>query len=251
MKTRFPYPGIYQISQGYASNPINPVTGEHYYTQHHGGWDIVPLNKPGGNFWPAPIFPVVDGKTVSVSTTDVNRGLGIGVETVLDQDLINYFKSKGCIPQGYNDPVKMHTLYWHCLKVTDLDGQVDENTQVGLTGNSGNVFAGGLPVPDSQKNKPNYPGGHLHFEYYLFGNVRFNLDKDASGRLDPDILFNYKGNDMSNVIFAHKAGTEEYGFWVPATTAESAKDKALNFGLTITKPDGSVDFGQAKEINGL
>ena len=56
---------------------------------------------------------------------------------------------------------------------------------------------------------------------------------------------------MSNAIFVHKTGTQEYGFYLPATSTESIRDKALNLGLTIEKADGSVDFSQAKEIKGL
>lgn len=56
---------------------------------------------------------------------------------------------------------------------------------------------------------------------------------------------------MSNVIFVHKAGTSEYGFYIPATSEDTIKDKALNFGLSIEKPDHSVDFSKAKEVSGL
>lgn len=258
MKIRFPYPGEqainYQFIQGYASNPTNGATGKPFYTQHHGGWDLVPLTGRGGNFWPAPIYPVLDGKTVSTSTTDVDRGLGIAVETILDASLVAYFKSKGCIPADYNGPVTMHHLYWHCLKVTDLDGQVYENTQVGLTGNSGYVFHGGLPVPADQKNKPPYPGAHLHFEYYLFGTTgRFNLDKDQIGRIDPEILFNYKGDDMEFV----KITDTEFGLLfttdfvktvVRFTSGSDAQEKLKNVPGAL-KPDGTVDFSKARRIN--
>lgn len=56
---------------------------------------------------------------------------------------------------------------------------------------------------------------------------------------------------MTNTIFVHKAGTQEYGFYVPATSPETIKDKALNYGVDIIKPDGSISFEEAKEINGL
>ena len=51
-----------------------------------------------------------------------------------------------------------------------------------------------------------------------------------------------------NTIFVHKAGTNEYGFYIPATSEDTIKDKALNFGLSIEKPDHGVDFSQAKEM---
>lgn len=57
--------------------------------------------------------------------------------------------------------------------------------------------------------------------------------------------------NMTNAEFVHKAGTSEYGFYLPATSEESIKDKALNLGLSITKPDNTVDFSQAKEVTGL
>lgn len=54
--------------------------------------------------------------------------------------------------------------------------------------------------------------------------------------------------NMTNVIFVHKDGTSEYGFYVPATSSETIKDKALNFGLEIEKPDGTVNFDQAQTV---
>lgn len=192
---RFPYNGEiqkdYYISQYYESNPINGATGQHFYSQHHGGWDIVPLDR--GNFWPAPIFPVLAGQTLSASTTDKDRGLGIMVRTPIDRGFISYWKKLGLIPNDYDGEVWLDHLYWHCLVITDLDGYVDQETPIGTTGNSGYVYAGGLLVPSEQKNIPPYPGGHLHFEYCLRSpNQVFNLDKDSKGRLNPEQLFAYK-----------------------------------------------------------
>ena len=53
---------------------------------------------------------------------------------------------------------------------------------------------------------------------------------------------------MSNTIFVHKSGTQEYGFYVPATSPEAIKDKALNYGVPILKADGTIDYNLAKEI---
>lgn len=204
MQIRFPYPGVegvnYYVSQGYDSNPFNPQTNQRFYSVHHGGWDIVPLTGKYGNFWPAAIFPVLPGRTMGTSVIDANRGLGIQVRTVLDSPLIAYFKRLGHIPAGYTGEVWLDHLYWHMLTVTDLDGWVDEAHQVGLTGNSGYVFAGGVPVPDSQHNVPPYPGGHLHFEYYLRSpNEVFNLNLDALGRLHPELLWGYKEIAMAQL----------------------------------------------------
>lgn len=57
--------------------------------------------------------------------------------------------------------------------------------------------------------------------------------------------------NMTNAIFVHKTGTQEYGFYLPTIGVDALKDKALNLGLEITKSDNTVDFGLAKEINGL
>ncbi len=251
MKIRFPYPGAWYLSQDYASNPVNHP----YQGGHHGAWDIVPLDHVGGNFWPAPIFPVANGKTVSVANINTSTGKGIGVETSLDQALIAYFKAKGCIPAGYMNSVIMHHLYWHCLEVTDLDGQVDESTPVGITGNTGDVFAGGLPVPDSEKGVPPYPGAHLHFEYYLFGiNGRFNLDKDYEGRLDPQLLFDYKGDDMGEFVqvtdteFGLLFTTEFVSTVVRFTSTTDALEKLKNVPGAIGS-DGKVDFSKSRKIN--
>lgn len=212
MKIKFPYPGTiqkdYYDSQLYDSNPINPATGKGFYTQHHGGWDIVPLKN--GNFWPAPIFPVLSGKLLSASTVDKNRGLGLKVRTVISGESVAYFRAKGLIPQNYNGEVWLEHMYWHFLQVTDVDGMVDQHTQLGLTGNSGYVFAGGIMVPDSQKNVPPYPGAHLHFECVLRSPTTiFNLDKDNIGRFNPEILFAYQGEfDMSNTPGFKKQGND-------------------------------------------
>jgi hypothetical protein len=55
--------------------------------------------------------------------------------------------------------------------------------------------------------------------------------------------------NMSNAIFVHKVGTQEYGFYLPTLSPDALKDKAMNLGKEeIIKPDGTVDFSKAKEI---
>lgn len=56
---------------------------------------------------------------------------------------------------------------------------------------------------------------------------------------------------MTNVQFVHKAGTSEYGFYVPALSADAVKDKALNFDVAVTDASGNVDFIKAVDITGL
>lgn len=90
-------------------------------------------------------------------------------------------------------------------------------------------------------------GPHLHFG---FKPTNSNYNNGFFGAEDPTpyLADEKEKPNMSNVIFGHKTGTQEYGFWVPATTPDTLKDKALNFGLNIVKADGSVDFALAKEV---
>lgn len=251
MNPKFPYPGTYFIAQSYDQNAFGYPSG------HHGGLDIVPLIKPGGNHWPAPIYPVFSGQTLGVSNSDVNRGKGIKVRTKCDPAFISYLKAKSLIPQAYTGDVVIDFTYWHCLEVTDLDGQIDQNTQVGITGNTGNVYAGGIPVDPALKGVPPYPGLHLHLECILnngLGSV-FNLDKDYIGRIDPQIILEYQ--NMS-IEFVHLTGTSEYGFIETTTYTKvyyrgineaDIKFQATKFGLNILNADGTINFTSAKEVN--
>ncbi len=60
-----------------------------------------------------------------------------------------------------------------------------------------------------------------------------------------------KPKTMSNAIFVHKKATGEYGFYLPALSEDALKDKALNTGINILNPDGSINYASAKEIDGL
>jgi hypothetical protein len=57
-----------------------------------------------------------------------------------------------------------------------------------------------------------------------------------------------KGINMSNAQFVKKAGTQEFGFYLPALSPDALKDKALNLGLDLGDP---IDFTKAKDITGL
>lgn len=61
----------------------------------------------------------------------------------------------------------------------------------------------------------------------------------------------FKPKTMSNVQFVHKSGSQEFGFYFPALSEDALKDKALNVGLNILNPDGTINFGSAKEVSGL
>jgi murein DD-endopeptidase MepM/ murein hydrolase activator NlpD len=89
-------------------------------------------------------------------------------------------------------------------------------------------------------------GHHLHFGIRKIkqGTV-VDYNNGYFGYIDPLPFFK---ESMTNVTFVHKAGTKEYGFYVPALSQDAIKDKALNFGVDILKADGSIDFGKAKEI---
>lgn len=224
MKPQYPYKGTYYESQQYADNAFNYPGGK------HGGKDTIPLDKPGGNHWPAPIFPLLGGKTLSVQNTDVDRGKGIRVRTLLTASFVTYLKTKGVVPKTDTGSVYLDTLYWHCLMVTDLDGTIDQNTPVAITGNTGNVYAGGQPVPSYQKGKPNYPGLHLHLETVLTDGITpFNKDKDYLGRIDPKIILDYQGDDMGQFKTQNYKG--ELRIILQADTFENWKELCKVYGV--------------------
>lgn len=248
-----PYKVETLITQGYDANLNNYPEG------HHGGLDIVPFDQSKRPF-PADIYPVFSGKTVSVANTDPKRGKGIKVRSEFtDAKFINYLKDNKVVPKTYQGKVIVEILDWHCLVVTDLDGIIDQATPVAKTGNTGNVYSLGKPVPDSEKGVPPYKGLHNHHEHVLrdSSNKLFNLDKDPRGRINPLIIFNYKGANMPEVEFVHREGTSEYGFLTKTTFTEIyakaideayIKELARGYQLNILKPDGKVDFSLARDI---
>lgn len=78
-----------------------------------------------------------------------------------------------------------------------------------------------------------------------------NSDYFANGGVFEALVYDNFKEIMTNVQFVHKAGTPEYGFYVPATSAETIKDKALNFDAQIFDASGNVDFTKAVDITGL
>lgn len=193
LKPQWPYKGKFTVTQGYHAT-LKGV----YEDDIHGALDIVP-NYVEGQQWPTPIYACLPGTALNISNTDPARGKGIRVRTKLDQPFIDYLKSKNLVPNEYTGNVFLEVLQWHCLEVTDLDGVVDQNTPIAITGNTGNVYSDGKPVPDSQKGKPPYPGLHNHFEMVVKGDyITFNTSKDRKGRVDPYIVMAYQptGEDM-------------------------------------------------------
>lgn len=195
LKPQFPYPGNYVVTQKYADNFNNYPEG------HHAAWDIVPLKN--NTSWPAPIFPMWSGSELSIQNTDPVKGKGVRERVLLDNHFVNYLKENNCL-NGSGWPITDGTfyldiLYWHMLNVTDTDGKLDTNFQIGLTGNTGDVYTGGVPVADQFKGKPPYPGLHLHLEMAVYCQSSvligyMNRDKDPQGRIDPQIILNYQGN---------------------------------------------------------
>lgn len=226
---KYPYPNkdYIVLSQGY-------IPGKHW------GHDIVPMNTQWVG-WPAPCYPVFSGRTMSVANTDKDRGKGIRVRTILWPDIIEYLKAEGVFPQDKNEGW-VDILYWHFLDVTDLDTYINQGTPVGITGNTGNVWHGGVQVDDSQKGVPPYLGLHLHLETVLgSGTEVLNKNIDAWGRIDPNYILNYKPKFMSNVGLVKKGG--EYAFYVPVTNSNALISQALNYGIEIpTTIEGKVDF---------
>lgn len=224
-KPQFPFQGGYAVTQGYADN------ANHYPEGHHGAWDIVPLKKSGA--WPAPIFPLYDGSEIAIQNSDPAKGKGVRERVLLDNHFINYLQNNNCL-NGSSWPIVdgkfwLDILYWHMLNVTDTDGTADTNMQLGLAGNTGDVYSQGSPVPNYQKGKPPYPGLHLHLEtsIYCESNVfvgYMNRDKDPAGRIDPQIIFNYQGN---MIICFKKQGNPTYYVQVGTVLVPLADPQAL------------------------
>lgn len=186
---QFPFRTRYWINQQYNENQANYPSGR------HGGLDIQPFDQKG-NLYPAPIYPVFSGKTMSVDNTDKDRGMGIRVRTDMWLDLADYLHKKGYEPGRY-----IEFLYWHMLDVTDLDGTITQDTPVGKAGNSGNVWSSQFPeangtlqpVPNKYKGVPPYYGLHLHLECRTVDENGWilNTNKDVWGRIDPLLILNY------------------------------------------------------------
>jgi len=201
MKPQFPFKDKYKITQGYNEN-------NHDYTGgRHGALDIVPFDANGVKF-PANIYPVFNGSTISIQDTSVTRGKGIKERVICDAGLIAYLKEKNLVPKDYPGQVRLEILYWHVLEVLDYDGTLTQDTPIAKCGNTGKVFTGGKPVPDNEKGQPPYPGLHLHIEGKLYaGNKLLNTDKDVLGRIDLNTIFAYKGT-MNDNIRIFKNGSE-------------------------------------------
>jgi len=180
---------------------------------------------------------------------------GITLEKEASDKELNYF----VIPGGNNGidlvagAIQAYKGVVFGVQGTNAGWQDLENPRPPSYGESGGwghaLYAMGFHLHDGQKciiAKPSWCNvmgdkkHHIKQNYFDSGNT-FN-----AWTLIP------KGEEMSNAIFVKKAGTIEHGFYFPKTSEESLKDMALNIGRTdILKPDGSVDFTKAKEVQGL
>lgn len=236
MKPQFPFKDKYQITQGFLDNANNYPGG------HHGALDIVPLDASGKPF-PANIYPVFDGSEVSIMNTSPVHGKGARESLQLDAPFIAYLKSKGVAPQNFAGRIDLELLYWHCLKVLDLDGILTQDTPVAQAGNTGDVYHNGVKVPDNQKGVPPYLGLHLHLETLLRGDGKLlNLDKDYEGRIDPMIILSYQGQDMNTYVKTLNLDGE-VGYFVPLNDENPGEIELLGSIFNkqlVVNPDGTI-----------
>ncbi len=238
MNPKFPFKANFEIIQGYNDN----FAGANYPGGRHGALDIVPTEN--GVVYPALIYPVFNGSTISIQNTSPTFGEGIRENVFCDADLITYLKSKNLVPQTYTGVVNLEILYWHILQALDFDGTLTQDTPIAKAGNTGNVFHNGQPVPDNMKGVPPYPGLHLHLEMTIKGGTSlFNKDKDIYGRIDPQIILAYKGKSMGLVKKTlNNKGAIGIEILSDGTNTD-ADFAALNkiFGVNLVKqPNGSI-----------
>lgn len=218
------------ISQYFGNDPIaerdtwygNKLVkkGQHVYQvlagqAGHNGIDIVADRGK-------PIYAPADGWLIEAQT-----GAGLGIRASLRHEVDGrfFFTSYGHM-EKLNVPVT--TWNWKNKAIPIKLGQI-----IGFVDSTGYST-----------------GDHLHWSLYEVdanGNKLYQ-NNGFGGAVDPFLYGHKKDIPMSNSIFVHKAGTSEYGFYLPDTSGEAAKDMALNLGLDILKADGSIDFSKAKEM---
>ena len=154
----------------------------------------------------------------------------------------------------------LFSLYGHLTgeKIVKPGQPIKDGEIIGYMGNSGYVISNG--IVHYGEADPTKGGTHLHLttrwlqdvssgeqaNYFINskGYIDINKGNGFNGAFDPNKLFY-----MSNVIFVHKEGTDEFGFYVPATSEEALRDKAKNFGIDIlVESSGKIDFDKAKNI---
>jgi len=150
------------------------------FSDSHKAIDWCPPN-PYGKFLVAPcngrICSIVNGATLNEDSTELGKGWGIMVS---EDDSSRYY------------------VYWHCLPEfpVNLWQTVKQGQAIAQMGNSGKVFNNGVEVPatDEARDKPPYPGTHLHQEVFTLNpdGTRNYIDPitliDLSILINPNIL---------------------------------------------------------------
>ena len=129
-----------------------------YYSEAHKAIDLCPNVKddPYGKWLVAPanikINFIDEGAVLDESENGLNRGYGLYMQSMEEPDL--------------------YWVYWHTLPVfpVSIGEYVNGGEEVAQMGNSGACFAGGVPVPDSEKLKLPFKGTHLHLERFRLVN---------------------------------------------------------------------------------
>lgn len=86
----------------------------------------------------------------------------------------------------------------------------------------------------------------------FYDSYEIKIKKFSDGYpIQSQFLLTFNFLNMPNAQFYHKIGTNEYGFALPALSEDSLKDKAMNFGVSILKSDGTIDYSLAKEVSGF
>lgn len=207
-------PGIY-ITQKFGENP-------HIYAQFgmagHNGWDIAAPRA-------TPVYAVHDGWIVESKAKDT----GYGISCLL------YFEEDGF---GW----EVTTGHFLSIEFPDIPyNQSNRNYPVKAGQIIAHVDSTGFST-----------GNHIHIGIKKFQNGQLlNYNNGYFGSINPQgyIEGSPQGVIMSNAIPVSKVGSMEKGFYLPATSEDSLKDKALNLGLDILKPDGTIDYSLFKQIN--
>lgn len=199
--------------------PLRPFTCQSRITQGynpktHVGLDEVPYDAYGTSF-PAFVRATLSGRINTNNTYNPNNGNlhQITIDSVIEDDaFIAYLKSQGVVPKAYVRKVVLKHSYLHGLQILVMSGDVTRGQNIMICGNTGDVWSGGKPVPQSLKGKSPYPGLHLHRQYYLYddkGN-KFNIDDQTNpqGTIHPSIIDNY--NPMKTIGFKQAGNDTVY-----------------------------------------
>lgn len=129
-----------------------------------------------GTFLVAPfkarVVALVKGEGVSDDTAPFKGGYGVRLQSVEDPDV--------------------SMVYWHCSSVfpVEIGDVVEQGSPVAQMGNSGFVMSNGQYVEVNIRNKPPYPGTHVHWTGGRLVNGVYE-PWDMSQHIDWSIPVNY------------------------------------------------------------